>query len=394
MDFSYKLNIWKMYLLEFIVSFQLIGGVMIPFFTEWGHISFAQTMILQSWFMFWIFALEIPTGAVADYLGRKVSIALSALILGIAAFIYGSTPNFYVFMLGEFLFATSVALMSGADDAFVYDSLKKTGEQKHSKKIFGRIESIHLIALSIGTVIGSLIAARFGLNVPMLLMVVPGTIACIIAITLKEPETKKKVESKRYLKIMIEGALFFYKHKILRILAFDFISIATVAYFMIWLFQPMLKQAGIGIAFFGIVHAAFIIAQVAIINSTGILEKVFGSKKRLLFLSAFIMGVMFIIGGLFTKYAPVAIGAILIGGGFGLARKPLFSGYMNKYIPSEKRATVLSSISMFRNLALVIINPIVGFAVDWSLNYTLIGLGSVAILFAFLSRVEEKHLTA
>lgn len=364
---------------------------MIPFFMEWGHISFTRIMILQSWFMLWIFLLEVPTGAVADYLGRKWSLVFAAIANTIAAIIYGSFPNFYVFLVGEFVWAMSAALMSGADEAFIYDTLKKVGKTDQSKKIFARLESTDLLAIGIASPVGGLIAAHFGLQYPMLFAAIPMVLGAIIGLTFKEPETNQKIESKRYLKILKEGFTFFFKHKVLRILTLDTVVIGAVAYFMIWFFQPMLKNAGIGVAYYGFVHASFVVSQVLIMNNYQRLERLFGSKKRVIFFSALITGLMFIIGGL-TTFVPAVIAVIIIGGGFGLSRKPLFSAYMNKYIPSDKRATVLSTVSMMRRFVLVILNPIVGYAVDWSLSYTMIILGAIAVIFAFVSQVEERHL--
>jgi len=127
---SYESNIWKMYVFKFLVSLHFIGGVLVPFFMDWGKISFTQIMILQSWFMLWIFIMEVPTVTIADYFGRKYSLLLGCIVNIITVIIYTITPNFYLFLVGEFLWATSAALFSGADDAFVYDSLKKCGKAK------------------------------------------------------------------------------------------------------------------------------------------------------------------------------------------------------------------------------------------------------------------------
>lgn len=388
---SYQSNIWKMYLFKFLVSFHFIGGVLVPFFLDWGKISFTQIMILQSWFMFCIFIMEIPTGTIADYFGRKHSLLLACIVNIIAVTVYTITPNFYLFMLGEFLWATSVALLSGADDAFVYDSLKKCGKAKDSKKILSRVESFYLAGIMLGAPIGSLIAYKFGLRAPMFMFAMPLFCAFIVGLTFKEPVSKVKIESKRYLNILKEGVKFFYKHKILKILALDMIFIASIGYFMIWLYQPMLKQAGLGIAYYGIVHFALVAGQILILNRYDFMERIIGSKKRLLFLSALITGIMFVVGGL-SSYLPLVLLAIVLGGGFGLTRRPLFVSYMNKYIPSSKRATVLSAVSMLRTFLLVVINPFVGLLTSWSLNYTLILLGVSAIIFSFISRVEERHL--
>lgn len=380
-----------MYLFRFFVSLHFIGGVLVPFFTDWGGINLTQIMILQSWFMLWIFLLEVPSGAIADYLGRKQSLVLACGVNATAALVYASAPNFYVFLFGEALWAISAALMSGAGEAFVYDTLKKIGETKKSKEVFGRIGSLGLAGIMISAPIGSVIAARFGLRTPMLSLVVPFVAAFLVALTFKEPKISRKIESKKYTIILRDGVKYFYKNRILKILALDMIFIASIAYFLIWFYQPMLKQAGLDVIYFGVVHAAFAASQILIMNNYERLEKVFGSKKRLLSLSASITGVMFIIGGL-TTFIPIVLLVIVFGGGFGLSRRPLLVSYMNKYIPSSKRATVLSAISMLRTVALIVVNPMVGLLADWSLNYTLIILGVAAVVFSLISKVEEEHL--
>jgi MFS family permease len=116
-----------------------------------------------------------------------------------------------------------------------------------------------------------------------------------------------------------------------------------------------------------------------------------GSKKRLLFLSAFLTGAFFIVLGV-TSYAPVVIAGIILGAGFGLSRGPLFSNYMNKYIPSDRRATILSTTSMLRTFSIVVVNTVSGLLADWSIPYTLLVLGMVVIGFSFLSKIKEEDL--
>ncbi len=175
-----------------------MGGVLVPFLTDWGKISLNQVLLLQSWFMFWIFALEVPTGVIADRFGRKWSIVASVICLITAVFIYTSKPSFTVFMLAEFVWALAGSLQSGAEEALIYDTLEEKGESGKSKKIFGRMESMDMAGLMIAAPLGSLIAAHFGLRVPMLAMVLPLTIALLIACALEEPASLHKETRKNY----------------------------------------------------------------------------------------------------------------------------------------------------------------------------------------------------
>ncbi len=388
---SVKSNIWKMYAFKFFASMNFFGAVLVPFFTDWGGITLTQIMILQSWFMLWGFVMEMPTGAFADYFGRKYSLSIGCVVNVVAAIVYASVPNFYVFLFAEFLWAISSAFASGADDAFVYDSLKRTGDSKKSKKIFGRLRSFNLVGYLSAGIVGGVMASRFGLRAPMLLTALPLFVAFLISLSFKEPKMYQKVGSKSYIRILKDGIRFFRGHGTLKILALDMIAVSTIVYFILWLYQPMLKQAGVGVEYFGVVYSAMVVSEMAVINKHQVVETLFGSKKRVLFFSSAITGSMFVIGGV-TNFLPLVLVSIIVGGGIGLSREPLLASYMNKHIPSEKRATVLSTINMVSRLPIAILSPLVGVMIDWSVSYTLVILGLLAIAFSFASRVEEKHL--
>src|SRR3989339_1470629 len=115
-------RIHKNYAYAFFKDFAFFTAVLVPFFTQWGGISLVQVQLLQSWFSLWVFIFEIPTGAVADKIGRKHSIALGSLVVSLAVLVYGSIPRYEIFLLAELLFAVGYALVSGADEALIYDT--------------------------------------------------------------------------------------------------------------------------------------------------------------------------------------------------------------------------------------------------------------------------------
>ncbi len=388
----YKSNIKKAYIYKFLQSFNFLSAILIPFFTLWGGLNFKQIMILQAIFTFSIFLLEIPTGVLADKLGRKVSLSLAGLATAIGFLIYASYPNFWIFALGEFILAISASLISGADQAMVYDSLREIKKEKQSKKIFGRFNSIGLLALMVAAPIGSLIAKYFGLRAVMLAMLFPNLIMFIFALTFKEPEIGRKISKKRsYLKTFKRGFSYFRCHKILRIMAIDYISISTLAFFLIWVYQVKLQALNIDIGKFGFVHSAIVIVQILVLNTFVKFEKLFGGKKKYLFYSAILTGAGFIIIGLAQSFVIVILG-ILLAAAFGLTRKPLFNSYMNKYITSNERATVLSTISMFYMLTMAVIDIILGYFVDLNLAYTLVAVGLIIIGLSIISKIEEEYL--
>ena len=148
-----------------------------------------------------------------------------------------------MFLLGEFLWAAGNALFSGAEEAIVYDSLKKLKREKDSKKIFARMATFQHLGFLLSAPIGSFIAAKLGLQYPMMFMMIPMLLAFIVAIFLKEPVTTKKVESTRYVKLLFSGIKYLRKHKVLRILAFDRIFVSALVFFILWI-VPKIKRHG------------------------------------------------------------------------------------------------------------------------------------------------------
>jgi MFS family permease len=397
---SYKL----IFCYKFFIALHFVDGVLIPFFTDWGGISFSDIMILQSWFMLCIFLLEIPTGSIADYLGRKNTLILATIVNMIAIMLYSSTPIFLMFFFAEFFWAFAEALISGALEAFIYDTLKKDNVVEKSKRIYNKSETIRLIGYLVSAPVGSLIAWLFGLRIVMLSTLIPFGLGLIIAFKFKEPIIKDSIikskgYKKSYFRILKDGVKYFFKSRPLKILAVDYISIFTVAYLMIWLYQPVLIQINIPILFFGIISAISVFLQILILSKYRRLELLLKSKKRMIFLTALITSISCILAGLFLSIyfiqfiVPIIIISIVLTMGFGFSRTAVFINYMNKHIPTSERATVISTISMFQRLSIVILNPLIGLSVQyWSLNYTLIILGAIALFFTFISRVREKHL--
>lgn len=385
-----KTTIWRFYAFKFLVSFMFTSGVLIPFFTDWGGISLAQVTILQSWYMFWVFLLEIPTGAVADYLGRKHSMTLGAFFLAIAALVYASIPSFEIFLIAELLFALAISFLSGANEAFLYDTLKEAKREKEAKKFFGRAHSINLSAMLISAPIGGLMAAHIELNYPMLLSAIPFLLAAIIAWTLPEPKSHQEVsESKRYLLIARQGLTYFYKHRTLRLLVIDAVVVSSAAYFVIWLYQPILKSIGVGVIYFGFIHAFLVASEILVSSNFVFLEKIAGSAKSLLRFGAIATSVTFILVAAFPSLVTV-FALLIFAGGFGLTRMELMKAYMNKFIPSEKRATVLSSVAMFRSLSLIFLNPLIGFTADHSLRLAALVIGLLPLAVFFFSPIEQE----
>ncbi len=384
-------NILRNYLYAFFKDFSFFSAVLVPFFTDWGHISLFQVTIIQAWFSLWVFILEVPTGAVADKIGRKHSIALGSLIVAIALLVYGSIPNFGIFLLAEFLFAIGYALTSGADDALLYDTLKSEGKEDQAKKVLGNANALHLLGMSLAAPIGSLIAANFGLNAPTLMSAIPLCIASVIGWSIPEPKFHSEgSEIPRYREIIQKGFSQIRHHPVLRSLAIDSVLVSASAYFIIWFYQPTLQKIGVPISYFGYVHVLLLVTQIAISSNFTLFEKFLGKNNTYLKSSALLTSLSFLLVVIYPHIVTVIIW-VMVGSGFGLTRSTYIVGLASKHIDSRARATVLSSIGMLRRLSLVVLNPLVGFIATRSLSTAVFLIGLLPLAALFITRREEER---
>ncbi len=387
---SVSANLWKLNLIRLLFWTHFISAVLIPFYRDWGGLTYTQILLVNAWFMVWNFLLEIPTGTVADVLGRRASLVLGALVGVVAALVYVSSPALPRFLFAEILFAGSFTLMSGADEAMLYDTLRDLGRTDEATRRFGLLASSQQAGIVLGALLGGVIAGQFGLRAPLALQTIPMALAGVVAFTLVEPTVSRRTERPRFRAVLTVGIETFLRHPVLRVLAFDMVTVGALAWAIIWLYQPLLEGVGIGIAWFGVAHSCLSLGQILFLSQLDRLQSVLG-RRRLLAAGPLALGVSYWVLGTSTS-APVTCIAILAAAALGLSRPPLFVAWMNPHIDSHHRATVLSVVAMFRTLAIAIVNPVAGWMADHSLPMTMRVLGTASLLIAFLSPVGQRHL--
>ncbi|MFX1502468.1 MAG: MFS transporter [Promethearchaeota archaeon] len=389
---KWKGNIWKSYLIHFIVGFNLISGILLPFFLTWGKLTFVEVMFLQSYFTVMILVFEIPCGAIADCISRKFSLLLGSLSIAFAALIYGSYPNMLIFAIGETLWAFGEALTSGTVQAFIYDTLRKLGREDDVSKVMGRNRSFHLLGMGISAPIGSIIGTYYSLNFVMSLIFIPFFIATLITLTLKEPNHDlEKKNKEKYFSVIKSGFTELTKNKILRILAIEMIITESLVFFLIWTYQIYLEALTVQLIYFGFVSTSMTIIQILFNNVISTLEDKISNKKRFLQAYTIIPGLGFILMSV-IYFIPISIPLILIVIGFGFTRSLIFVKGVNKQIETENRATIISTINMMGSLIRAILYPFVGILVMWNLNMTFIILGIIIIMSALITRIKSEYL--
>lgn len=390
---SYKSNIYKYYIYQFIFGIHTVRGVYFAYMTDWGGLNFFEIMALQSYFMFIIFIFEIPSGAIADYVGRKMALILSSISVIGAAFMYSIYPSIILFIFAESLWALSIALSSGTNEAFLYSSLKTYKAEKKISKIQGNNQTINLIALTLSAPLGSIIAEYISLQFTMTCLAFVYIASLVVALTFREPPFKKKeTEEKSYFTIIKQGFIELRDNKILTILCFDRLFINVLIFLLFWTYQPYLESLGVPLVLWGFISAGMNITNAVF---SFIIPRILNNvKSKLLFLVIIdlINGIAFLLMG-FNSFNPIlGIILILIIVAFGYSRFLIYVNGINRQIEAEERATVLSTINMFQSFFMAIMNLIIGIIGTINVFFIFIFVGGAIIVFTIFTRMKNKYL--
>ncbi len=376
---DYASNIWKYYLFIFFGRIELTVSIFVLFFLA-NNLNMTQVMILETIFIVALFFLEIPSGAFADKAGRKTSLALSNLSLCIAFVIFGLGNSFFIFMIAQIFGALFWALKSGADSAFIYDSLKEIKRENEYARIFGIGSSLWMFILAILGIVSTTLSIYLGYR--MLFFISSGFffIGFLIALTFKEPPIHKHLQEPNYFRHIKTAVKFAYTTKIVRNLIIYYGLFAALGHLTYFLIQPYYDFTNLPINILGIaITCYFLFAGLGNLSAQGVIKRF--SEKKLLFSLLFITIICFIAIYLFPPL--IAILFISIISFLSGIRDIFIEKEMNTNTHSHHRATVLSVQSISKSIMYAIFAPLIGLFTDIyspAAAFLMMGIG----LFIFL----------
>ncbi len=133
------------------------------------------------------FALQIPTGYLADKLGNRFAMILGAAIAAPSPLLYVFMPDFTGGLLAAILFFGGYSFQAGAIEAFMHDTLKVLKRDHEYSKVMGRAQSYGLIG---NVVLIALIPATYAINtnLPFLIGFVSLLVMLWLVISFQYPE--------------------------------------------------------------------------------------------------------------------------------------------------------------------------------------------------------------
>ncbi|NHJ26399.1 MAG: MFS transporter [Candidatus Lokiarchaeota archaeon] len=388
---KYKSNIIKLYFFNFFIGFSLISGILIPFYLIYGGFTFFEFMLLQSYYAFIVIIFEIPCGIIADRFSKKFTLMLAGLSYLFVPLAYGIISNKILFLIGETLFAFSNALISGTNEAIVYENLKQAGKESLIMKTVAKNDGMFLLGVIISAPLGSILANLISIRIVVLLMIIPYFISLIITFTIQKISRSDDIK-KKSIQILKSGFKELRKNKILKILVFEKITIEIIIVFLVYTYQYyILLEFSIPIFYFGFIDAGLTLSQFTFLNLIPHLTNNSIDKKKLLLINTIIPGIGYILIAI-VNFAPAIIFLFLIVIGLGLSRYIIFINGINRQIKENNRTTILSTINVISGILKAILYPLIGILIMFNINFLYLIFGILILFFALKSKIKKEYL--
>src|SRR6188472_981848 len=339
----------------YTLSAALIWGVNTLFLLGAG-LSFFEVFVANAAFSAGMVLFEIPTGVVADTLGRRVSFLLSVTVLGATTLMYVGLAQVdggvVAFSLVSVLMGLGFTFYSGAMEAWLVDALHATGYHGLLDRVFARGQQITGAAMLVGTVGGGLLG-QIDLSIPYVVRAVLLAAVFVVAYLVMHDIgfTPRRVTASELpgevARNARAGVEFGWRQRSLRLLM---IAGAIQSGFLIWGFyasQPylleLLDSDAVWIA--GVVAAGVAMATIAGNQVVRVASRFTNRRTTLLLAAGAVETCAAVVVGRAGSFWIAAPALLLVMGATGVTT-PVRSAYLHQVVGSEQRATVVSFDSM------------------------------------------------
>jgi MFS family permease len=358
---AYRANIWKFYVQTFLLNFQLWYPIWIIYLQEERGLTLGQVTLVEVPHLLTIVTLQIPAAAIADRWGRRTTLALGALLSAAGVTLFGLADTYLLILISYVVWGASYALMSGADSAFLYDSLKALGREDDYQRIYGGAWAVFGAASLAGTLIGAPVAAATSLAFPIVLSGAIAALGVLAALTFTEPRPYHDEARLPYREVMRESIRLAVHQPTVRyaILFFGVLTIGGIA--PMFFFQPFLTRHEIDLSQVGFWQTPTrVMSILGALIAYRVVYRV-GERRTFVLLPLVLAGSYAVLGGWDSVYAQIVFPVMALA---AVMARPVVTDYLNRRVPTNQRATVISLTNLTYCLMLIPLAPIVGLIAD------------------------------
>lgn len=361
-----KKQIRRMYAVSFFSGLSLTGSVWILFLLGRGF-SMLEIGAAEGFFHVVSLLFEVPSGAIADLIGRKRVLIAGRFCMVISALLMIASNNLLILCAAMAFCALSYNLNSGTEDALVYDSLKSAGEEDRFLKVNANKGLLFRIADALSNIL-SFVSIAIGYVFSYLFNSVVALSSAMVMTGLKEPDSdsshaKPTLRSfpATFAQHMRVSVSFLVKNPRIAARMFLDCAIATMYTLVLFFIQQHFVSSGFPARFVGIPlltiglggfagnRIAHAFAGKARYRTIALVSLLFGGAGAMLAAS---------------RLLPLSILGAIVLGFFAALMELATSARVHAQIPSAQRATLVSVGSMMFSVIMVAASPLTGLLCD------------------------------
>jgi MFS family permease len=379
-----------------------IWGINTLFLLDAG-LTITQAFAANAFFTAGQVLFEVPTGIVADTLGRRTSYLLgsatllaSTLLYLLMWYVHGS---FWGWALTSVLLGLGFTFFSGATEAWLVDGLNAAQYQGKLESVFAKGQIAGGAAMLAGTLAGGVVAQATNLGVPYILRAAVLGLTFVVAfVSMRDVgfAPKRGTSIVAEMRSVFEASLDYgLRNPPVRWLMLAAPFGVGVGFYVFYAMQPYLLQLygrSESYAIAGLAAAIVAGAQIVGGLTVPLMRWVFQTRTMVMIVGTVATAIMLLGIGLTSSFW----GALVLLAAWAIifaAVVPVRQAYLNGIIPSAQRATVLSSDNLLGSTGGVVIQPALGRVADiWSYSISYMvsaGVELLALPFLFLARRER-----
>lgn len=376
-----------------------IWGVNTLFLLDAGLSNF-EAFAANAFFSVGMVIFEVPTGVVADTLGRRVSYLLGTITLAVTTVLYyllwvAHSP-FWMWAIVSVLLGLGFTFFSGAVEAWLVDALAATGYTGGLEKVFGRGLAFAGAAMFIGSIAGGVVAQATNLGVPFLIragiLVVMFVVAALVMHDLGFTPAGRAHPIRATKEVFNASVKYGLGRRPVRYVMFASFFTTGVGFYVFYALQPYLVELWGDTGAYSIAGlAAAILSGSQVIGGLVApwVRRRFRKRTTTIILSLVVSSLVLLALGVNRNFW-IALVLLTVWGLVDAAAGPVQQAYLNDMIPSQQRATVLSFDSLLGSTGGAVIQPVLGRSADlWGYPGSLLvsgGIQALAVPFLWLSR--------
>jgi MFS family permease len=346
---------------------------------------------------------EVPTGIVADTIGRRASYLAGTVTLAASTILYvllwQVEAPFWEWAIVSMMLGLGFTFFSGAVEAWLVDALTATGFDGDLETVFGRGQMVTGAAMLSGSVAGGFVAEQFSLGAPFVARGAILAVMFVVAFRMMHDVGFTPEKGGRPLAEMrkIGAASIEYGWRVpaVKWLMVESLFTGGVGIYAFYALQPyLLELYGDPQAYqiAGLVAAIVAGAQILGGIAAPRIRRLFRRRTSALIATSLLGTLTLALIGLVDSFGGV-IALICVWGLLFAATMPIRQTYINGMIPSRQRASILSFDSMMGSSGGVWAQPVLGRAADaWGYGTSYVisaGISALAVPCLILSRRQN-----